>query len=157
MRTEGVLYNSYVASQLNYGDIIWGGCNEENKTKLQRVQNFSLRAMTGKTSEDARISLKFLTLEEKRNIHYGTFGYKLSNGTAPTNQSTIFNQHRPTSKRLADQGRMKPPLHKTEQFKMSTIYKTITMWNTIPAEIKNYKSIDAFKTKLQNWSCQLTN
>ena len=80
------LYNSYVASQLSYGDIIWGGCSEENKKKLQRVQNFSLRAMTGKSSDDARTSLNFLTLEEKRNIHYGTYGYKLSYGLAPTNQ-----------------------------------------------------------------------
>ena len=70
MKTKIQLYNSYVASQLSYADVIWGGCSEENKKKLQRVQNFSLRSMTGKTSStEARTSLKFLTLEEKRNVH----------------------------------------------------------------------------------------
>ena len=154
MKTKIQLYNSYVASQLSYGDIIWGGCSEENKKKLQRVQNFSLRSMTGKTSEEARTNLKFLTLEEKRNIHYGTYGYKLKNGLAPTNQTTLFNQHSATSSRLRSMGKMKPPLHKTQQFEKSTIYKTITMWNNIPAEIRNYKSMDTFKTKLQNWKCK---
>ena len=154
MKTKIQLYNSYVASQLSYGDIIWGGCTEENKTKLQRVQNFSLRAMTGKTSEEARKSLNFLTLEEKRDIHYGTYGYKLSNGLAPSNQTMIFNQHRATSKRLEELGRMKPPQHKTQQFENSTIYKTINTWNTIPAEMKKYKNVETFKNKLQNWKCK---
>ena len=154
MKTKIQLYNSYVASQLNYGDIIWGGCSQENKKKLQQVQNFSLRTMTGKTSEEARRSLNFLTLEEKRNIHYGTYGYKLANGKAPTNQCNLFDQHRPSSKRLEDQGKMKPPQHKTEQFKMSTTYKTINGWNAIPKDIKHHKTMETFKRNLQNWTCK---
>ena len=156
MKTKIQLYNSYVASQLGYADIIWGGCNEGNKQKLQRVQNFSLRSMTGKTSsEEARNSLRFLTLEEKRNIHYGVFAYKLGNGLAPENQTGIFNKHQATSQRLEERGQMKPPLHKTQQFEMSTMYKTINEWNRIPAESKACKTVDEFKTKLQNRNCQV--
>ena len=151
MKTKINLYNSYVASQLSYADIIWGGCNEENKKKLQKVQNFSLRSMTGKTSStDARNSLNFLTLEEKRKIHYGVYGYKLANGLAPEKQTAEFNKHSATSKRLGERGTMKPPLHKTHQFKMSTLYQTINEWNEIPAKIKDAGSMTGFKNKLQN-------
>ena len=154
MKTKIQLYNSYVASQLSYADVIWGGCNEENKKKLQRVQNFSLRSMTGKTSStEARTSLKFLTLEEKRNIHYGVYGFKIANGLAPTNQTTEFAKYKATSKRLEEQGIMKPPKHKTQQFEMSTLYKTINVWNKIPADIKACETVQGFKTKLQNQTC----
>ena len=155
MKTKIQLYNSYVASQLSYADIIWGGCNEGNKQKLQRVQNFSLRSMTGKTSsEEARNSLRFLTLEEKRNIHYGVYAYKLTNGLAPTTQTAIFKKHQATSQRIEERGLMKPPIHRTQQFEMSTIYKTIKEWNRIPAELKTCKTASEFKTKLQNSKCQ---
>lgn len=155
MKTKILLYNSYVASQLSYADIIWGGCSDGNKKKLQLVQNFSLKTMTGKTSAtEARKSLKFLNLEEKRNIHYGAYGYKLANGLAPINQTTQFNKLKATSSRLLKNGTMKPPIHKTQQYTMSTLFKTITTWNQIPAEIKASESLPSFKTKLQNNSCK---
>ena len=154
MKTKIQLYNSYVASQLGYADIIWGGCSEENKKKLQKVQNFSLRSMTGKTSsKEARSSLQFLTLEEKRNIHYGVYGYKLTNGLAPMNQTVEFNKHKASSGRLKEQNKMKPPIHRSQKFKASTIYRTITSWNEISADIKNSKTMLEFKTKLQNSFC----
>ena len=154
MKSKIQLYNSYVASQLSYGDIIWGGCSEGNKKKLQSVQNFSLKSMTGKSSEEARRDLHFLTLEDKRSIHYGTHGYKLANGKAPSNLTKMFDDHRPRSRRLQDLGVMKPPIHKTEQYKMSTIYKTIACWNSIPAIVKNKTTTDSFKSNLQKWKCQ---
>ena len=156
MKTKVQLYNSYVASQLSYADIIWGGCSLENKKKLQKVQNFSLRSMTGKPSAEARSSLNFLSLEEKRNVHYGVYVYKLLNGLAPENQTNILNQHRATSRRIAEQGKMKPPLHKTQQFEMSTLYKGINVWNSIPQEIKKSKTMEDFKNKLQNHACKTT-
>ena len=111
--------------------------------------------MTGKTSsEEARNSLKFLTLEEKRNIHYGVFGYKLTNGLAPANQTAIFNKHQATSQRIEEKGIMKPPIHRTQLFEMSTIYKTIKEWNRIPVESKTCKTATEFKTKLQHSKCQ---
>ena len=156
MKTKIQLYNSYVASQLSYADVIWGGCSQENKKKLQRVQNFSLRSMTGKSSTEARNNLNFLSLEEKRNVHYGVYTYKLLNGLAPENQTKILDQHRATSKRIAEQGLLKPPLHKTQQFEMSTLYKGIDVWNRIPQEIKAIKTVSEFKTKLQKHTCKTT-
>ena len=154
MATKIQLYNSYVASQLSYADTIWGGCSEENKKKLQKVQNFSLRSMSGKPSAEARNNLKFLTLEEKRNVHYGVYAYKLMNGLAPANQTAIFSEHLASSERIKGRGQMKPPIHKTQQFEMSTIYKTIKEWNRIPMEMKTCKTVTEFKSKLQNSKCQ---
>ena len=156
MKTKIQLYNSYVASQLNYADIIWGGCSKENQEKLQRVQNFSLRSMTGKSSTEARRNLQFLSLEEKRNVHYGVYIYKLMNELAPENQTRILNEHKAKSQRIAEKGILKPPAHKTQQFEMTTLYKGIDEWNKIPREIKFSKTMTEFKNRLQKDACKKT-
>ena len=156
MKTKIQLYNSYVASQLSYADVIWGGCSQQNKEKLQKVQNFCLRSMTGRSSDEARSNLNFLTLEEKRNIHYGTYVYKMMNGLAPENQTRILNQHKPTSQRITEQGILKPPMHKTKQFEMSTLYKGIQVWNNISPGIKASKTLTVFKNQLQKDACMTT-
>jgi hypothetical protein len=78
----------------------------------------------------------------------------LSNGLATTIQTQIFNEHRASSRRLAEQGIMKPPVHKSKQFEKTTLYKTIEIWNKIPLEIKQCKTVDTFKTNLQSWKCK---
>ena len=57
------------------------------------------------------------------------------------NQTKILDQHRAKSRRIAEQGLLKPPLHKTQQFEMSTLYKGIDEWNRIPNEIKASKTV----------------
>ena len=156
MKTKIQLYNSYVASQLSYADVIWGGCSKENKEKLQKVQNFSLWSMTGKSSSEARQNLHFLTLEEKRNVHYGVYVYKSLNGLGPENQTRILNQYISTSIRIREQGILKPPIHKTQQYQMSTLYKGIQFWNTIPPDIKANKTLVTFKNQLQKDYCMTT-
>ena len=44
-KTKLKLYDSLVASHLNYADVIWSGCNQANKQKLQCVQNFALKSV----------------------------------------------------------------------------------------------------------------
>ena len=101
--------------------------------------------MTGKPSTEAR-----------SNIHYGVYIYKLHNELGPENQTKILNQHKPKSQRIAEQGILKPPLHKTKQFEMSTIYKGIHVWNKISPGIKTSKTITEFKNKLQKDACMTT-
>ena len=83
----------------------------------------------------------------------GVYTYKLH---IQENQTKILDQHRATSKRIAEQGLLKPPLHKTQQFEMSTLYKGIDVWNRIPQEIKAIKTVSEFKTKLQKHTCKTT-
>ena len=77
IRAKLKLYDSLVASNLNYGDIIWSGCTERNKRKLQGVQNFALKSILGMRKHDsateALTTLNYLNLQEKRNIHQAVF------------------------------------------------------------------------------------
>ena len=78
------------------------------------------------------------------------------NGLGPENQTKILHQHKATSKRIAEQGILKPPVHKTQQFEMTTIYKGIEEWNKISPVIKASKTITDFKNQLQKESCKTT-
>ena len=53
MKVKLQLYDSLVASHLNYADIIWSRCSSANRQKLQCVQNFALKSgwtLLGQTS-----------------------------------------------------------------------------------------------------------
>ena len=74
--TKKILYNSTVASQMNYGDIIWNNCSKQLKDNLQAIQNSAAKRIlpTTKSPGNNRMNeLKWVTLEEKRQIHQAVF------------------------------------------------------------------------------------
>ena len=77
VETKLKLYDSLVASHLNYADLIWSGCNQGDKQKLQSVQNFALKSILDMKRSDSATqalqTLKYLNLEEKRKIHEAVF------------------------------------------------------------------------------------
>ena len=91
--------------------------------------------------------------EKKCTLRY-IHGYKLSNSLDPRSQTLISNEPKATSRRLAEQGIMKPPVHKSKLVETSTRYKTIQNWNKIPSEIKHCKTADMFKMNFQSWKCK---
>ena len=68
LKAKLTLYDSLVASHLNYADVIWSGCNLGNKQKLQTVQNFALKSILDKKKSDSATealeTLRYLNLEE---------------------------------------------------------------------------------------------
>ena len=42
------LYNAIVSPQFDYGDVLWGGCNQKEVNSLQRIQNFAIKSILGK-------------------------------------------------------------------------------------------------------------
>ena len=53
MKSKLQLYDSLVASHLSYADIIWSGCSQANKQKLQCVQNFAFKSILGMKKFDS--------------------------------------------------------------------------------------------------------
>ena len=134
MKSKLKLYDSLVASHLNYGDVIWSGCNQANKQKLQNVQNFALKSILGKKKSDSATqaleTLKYLNLEEKRQIHEGVFAHKILSGKMPLNLTEEYENLKPRlQNRSADKGILNIPIHKTTRFESSVLYRTVKTWN----------------------------
>ena len=153
MKIKLQLYDSLVASHLNYADIIWSGCSLANKQKLQRVQNFALKSILGMrkfdSATEALRKLKYLNLEEKRKIHEGVFTHKVITGKMPENIINEYNKLRSFgSNRSAQNGDLKIPKHKTTIYEKSVLYRTIKTWNNTKVAIRNEET-GIFKKKLQ--------
>ena len=140
-KTKIQLYNTIVTPHFSYGDIIWGGCNKEQASKLQAAQNFAMRIIKKKNKRDsAKAILKemqYLNLAEKRKVHEAVFITKsLLNKTAQ-NITNQYLEYLPScDTRQAQTGRLNIPKHRTVAYESSPLYRTIKTWNDIPANIE---------------------
>ena len=153
-----LLYNSLVASHLNYADTVWAGCNMQNQNKLQRTQNLAVKSILGmKKHESANEALKMaklLPLCEKRTIHEAVYIHKGLNNQLPSSICKQYESFKPdTNNRSSTKQMLSIPTHKTERFKSSPLYRTIQTWNSIPQKIKEIENTDTFKKSFQKY-CQ---
>ena len=153
MKSKLQLYDSLVASQLTYGDIIWSGCSESNKKKLQTVQNFALKSIIGMRKHDsaseAHRILKYLDLEEKRKIHQAVFAHKALNGKTPVPITKEYSDLKSyEDHRSAMKGNLKIPAHKKSIYQRSVLYRTVKIWNSTDPNIRKEETT-RFKQELQ--------
>ena len=75
------LYNALISPKFDYADTIWGGCGKVNSQRLQIVQNFAAKSITGNKKSDSATKslskLKFLKLDQRRHVHETVFAHKL--------------------------------------------------------------------------------
>ena len=156
LKSRLLLYNSLVASNFNYADTVWAGCSNQNKSKLQRTQNLAVKSILGwrrrDSSMEALKQANLLPLEEKRKIHEAVYIQKGITGKLPKAITREYEEHRSLkNNRSANKGILSIPVHKTEHFKNSPLYRTITTWNSIPQCIKETETTTTFKNKYQQY------
>ena len=138
MEQKLMLYNTIIAPLFNYGDVIWGGCDEKDSKSLQKIQNFAARSINGKKKYDSATEslkkLKLLDLKTRRKVHEAVFAHKaLSNKTAK-NTCQIFESYRPkTETRKANLGKLNIPTHTNAKFQKCPTYRCIKTWNSMPS------------------------
>lgn len=155
IKARSILYNSLVATHLNYADTVWGGCGSKNQNKLQRTQNSAVKSLLGmKKHESASEALKkanMIPLEEKRKIHEGVYVHKALKGNLPT---ATCRKYREQQSQMNNRSTVKKiltiPKHRRELYKNSPFYRTIITWNNIPQEIKNSETTTNFKQRYQS-------
>ena len=148
------LYDSLVASHLNYADVVWSGCSKANKQKLQHVQNFALKSILGMrkfdSATEALQTLNYLNLEEKRKVHEAVFTHKALNEKMPRNITEEYKKLQSyANNRSAKNGSLKIPKHKTDKYENSVLYRTVKTWNKTEVAIRT-DSTETFKKKLQS-------
>ena len=152
IKHKKMLYDSLIASNFNYADIIWGGCTK-NKDELQVTQNFAMRTILGtdrrSSAKEALEKLRYLNLEGKRQVHEGVFVHKAINGNQPEEICNKYmEQMSRRNTRSATRMVLNNPKHKTALYERSPLYRTIQSWNSIPTDIKTTPA-PGFKTVLQ--------
>ena len=144
------LYTSLIEPHFSYADLIWGGCGKVNSQKLQTVQNFAVKSITGNKKRDSATQsfqkLKFLNLEQRRNIHDIVFTHKSLLFKNPDTISALYMNQLPTGDtRQAYNGTLTLPKHRTSKYQQGPLYRSIKAWNQCPVQetgnIKHHKQL----------------
>ena len=146
------LYHALISPQFSYADIIWGGCRQKDSRRLQSVQNFAAKSITGHRKYDSATNslkqLNFLNLHQRRQVHENVFSHR---GLLQQSSANINSQYMEyTSKantRHAEKKKLRLPKHKTAKFERSPLYRTISSWNAHPTF--SFGNIEQQKTELQ--------
>ena len=149
------MYHCIISPNFDYGDVLFGGCSIKNSKRLQRVQNFAVKSITGNRKYDSATKsfqeLKLLNLQQRRKVHESVFIHKALSKNSSRNLQEDYSNYQPKfHTRRFTTGKLTIPTHNTSKFKKSPLYRTISTWNSIPNNIPK-DSINSHKTKYQNY------
>jgi hypothetical protein len=146
-----IIYISFIRPILEYADVIWGNCLKGDKDELEKIQSEAARIVTGASK---LISLRNLyreigwePLETRRNNHKLVLFYKMYKGTAPSYLNSLVpplvGEVSLYSLRNSENVTNIPS--RTNLYNESFLPSTITLWNSLPVEIRNSPSLSSFK------------
>lgn len=148
------LYYSFVHSHINYGIMCWGNTYNTHFASLQVLQNQSIRIITNSSRfSNGKCLLhdnNILTISELLNYNLGIIFYKYITKALPPIgfSSTDLVAHSNT--RFACNNNVLLPKVRTNYGKLTAEFSSISLWNTLPASIKNARNLHQFKTELKS-------
>ena len=145
------IYNALVQPHFDYCSIVWGNCGKTLSERLQKLQNRAARILTS-SSYDARFLLQQLGWKDlitQRQIQVALMVFKALNDLAPDHLFSMFTERSTSGYVLRDStNKLNVPLPKTNYLKRSFSYRGATLWNSLPCNLRQEKSLNRFKQLL---------
>ena len=135
-----MLINALVFSKLFYCSSVWSNTSQFNIAKLQAVQNFAYRIVSGwKKYDHVTPILKQLNwLSVKQHMYYrdSIMAFICMNGLAPGYLSDQFIKRSSISTRKTRNSQLlNIPLFKTATGQRTFYYRMVSLWNALPQKI----------------------
>ena len=152
------LYKTLVLSLLDYGDVLYDGCAQQQADTLNALQSRAARIVSGclqssNTENLLNNELGWETLVRRRHRHKLCLLYKTINGLAPEYLYELL----PLT-RSSGAYSLKNPLNfklypcKTAKFKSSYFPASVSSWNSLPTGVKKIPTYSAFSNALKRMS-----
>ena len=150
------IINSIVFTKLFYCSSVWSGTSKSNISKLQQVQNFAVRVLSGHRKFD-HISPtlkenKILPVAQVLKFRDAVQMYKCENNLAPMYLTNMFKKRSAYHKyntRTANEINL--PKCRTALAQNDFTYRGALTWNSLPPEIRKAPSIASFKYGLKKY------
>ena len=154
-----LFFNAYILPHIDYCCIIWGNCTKTMEDRLIKFQKRAARVILNindiETPSATLFSqLKWMKFPERVRYQKAILMYKMINNLAPTYlldsfkfQSEIHSRQLRSSSPL----QLYIPKPKIEFFRQSFVYSGSSIWNELPKDIQNAKSLNKFKTLYLKW------
>ena len=151
------LYNSLVLPYFHYCSPLWDNCGSMLKEKLQKLQNRAARIMTGANydvrSTDLPPAMSWKNLNDRHKMNKSLLIFKiLNNHSAPNLKDKFITRETNLSNynlRIADVNFS--VLNQILNIsKKSFGYSGAVLWNNLPTQAKQTKSLSRFKNLINN-------
>ena len=145
------MYKSFVLPHFDYADVIWDNCTEEQSNTLEQLHLDGIRTIIGGVRGTSHSKLYeesgFCSLKDRRKHHKLILFYKMINGMCPAYLNNLapklVSERNPYHRRRLSERDI--PRYRTDLFCNSFFPSTTKLWNDLPENVKNTKSISEFK------------
>ena len=153
-RTLLTIINSLVFSKLFYCSNVWANTSKCNLNKLQAVQNFACRIVSGARKYDhitpIRKELNWLPVANQLYYRSAIMAFKCMTGHAPEYLSSKFLKRAEVSGRSTRNSQLlNIPLFKTASGQRTFYYRIVNLWNSLDYSLKLCDSVTVFKNHLR--------
>ena len=148
------IIKSLVFSKLFYCSNVWSNTSQKNIKKLQAIQNFACRIVSGKRKFD-HISgqlkeLRWLPIATELEYRNGVMAYKCMSGRAPKYLADKFkSRYDITNRRTRNQEKLQIPRFKLATGQRTFQYRCVKLWNDLDTKLKQPSSTNNFKRNLK--------
>lgn len=155
-----VLYKSLIRPLMEYGDIIWDGCSQEDSNILENIQYECARVVTGAIRGTSKANLLselcWEDLKIRRKIHKLILFYKMVNHLTPSYLFSLLplKQCQRSRYNLRSNDNFSLIQTRTARFKKSFLPSVILSWNELDEEARNLDSLKSFKSKIRSYYCK---
>ena len=148
------VYNAIVRPHFDYCCEVWDVLGETQSKRLQKLQNRAARVIMGMSNDiDHAIALHALGWEELKLMRQkakAKLMYKILNNMGPESLTNLFTyKSEVTNHKLRGiSSGLYLPQPRTNNMKISFMYDGAHLWNSIPNEIRECKSLSCFQNKI---------
>ena len=148
------IYFTFIRPVLEYADLVWDNCTEQQSELLEKIQREAGRIVTGTTKfvgiEELDAELGWLKLSERRNLHKLYQFFKLENDLSPMYLTNLIPPRvgERTNYPLRNSDHYVTMRTNSRSYSSSFLPSTIIAWNNLPVTIKSATTIASFKHML---------
>jgi hypothetical protein len=130
-----------------YCSAVWSKTSQINIEKLQAVQNFAARIVTG-TREYDHVTLGWLPVKYMLKLREAIFAFKCLKGLAPTYLCEKFHVRSDVHDANTRQKNILDiPMYRSAAGQRTFHYRAVSFWNSLPQSLKNIDSLTHFKVE----------
>ncbi|MCG8077918.1 MAG: reverse transcriptase family protein, partial [Candidatus Thiodiazotropha taylori] len=150
------IYFSFIRPILEYADIVWNNCSQNDANELEKIQNEAARIVTGATRLASIHSLLtetgWETLSARRNKHKLVMFYKMRNNLCPDYLSSLVpsNVGSTVQYNLRNVSDIRTINTNTQLYYNSFLPSAIREWNELPRDLQESQTITSFKYRLNS-------
>ena len=152
--------SSLVFSKLYYCSNVWSSTTKKNIEKLQKVQNFAARIITG-TQKYEHITpilkqLNWLPVPDMLKYFFGVLTFKCLNGLAPDYLNSYFQERLSLHDRnTRNKQKLNIPAYRSAAGQRTFEYRAVSLWNSLPSNITVHDNCKYFKSNFYNYLLEL--